>query len=71
MSVRHSTYIRLGVKVVLLIGGMIALFHLMEYVLLWRAGVIIMLIAMALETLNVDRVRQRLALSAQIREGQP
>lgn len=67
-SVKRSTYLRLGVKVVLLLGGMIALFHLTEYVLLWRTGIIVALMLMDFETSNVDNVRQRLALSARARE---
>lgn len=67
-SVKRSTYLRLAVKVVLLIGGLIALFHMTEYILLWRGGIIVALILMDAETSNVDNVRKRLALRAQLRE---
>lgn len=70
-SVKRSTYLRLFVKVILLLGGMIALFHLMEYVLLWRFGIIAALIFMGAETVSVDNIRRRLALSAQSREESP
>lgn len=62
-SVRRSTYLRLGTKVVLLIGSLIALFHwpLFE---VWRGGVILMLLFMNAETASVDRVRERLGQKA-------
>jgi hypothetical protein len=64
VSVKRSTHIRLTVKVVFLIGGTIALFHLTDYLLFWRAGVLLSLLLMDFETINVDAVRQRLALRA-------
>lgn len=69
-SIKRSTYLRMGVKIVLLIGGCVALFNLMGYVLIWRFGVLLMLVFMDTETASVDRIRERLALSAQAREGQ-
>lgn len=63
-SVKRSTYLRLTVKLVLLIGGLIALFRLADYVLVWRFGVLLALVLMDFETVNVDAVRQRLALRA-------
>jgi len=63
-SVVWSTYLRLGVKVALLVGSIVALFHLMDIVLLWRFSVIVALILMTVETHNVDAVRARLARNA-------
>lgn len=63
-SVKRSTYLRLGVKCVLLLGGLIALFQATEYLLIWRVGVIVALALMDFETVNVDAVRRRLALRA-------
>ncbi len=63
-SVIRSTHLRLGVKVALLIGSMIALFHLMDLYLIWRFAVIVALILMVSETHNVDAVRARLARNA-------
>jgi hypothetical protein len=63
-SVKRSTYIRLTVKVVFWIGGVIALFHFTDLLLVWRTGVLISLGLMDFETVNVDAVRQRLALRA-------
>lgn len=63
-SVKQSTHLRLSVKVVLLIGGLIALFHLTDYYLIWRVGVIVALVLMNAETVSVDAVRQRLTLRA-------
>jgi uncharacterized membrane protein len=63
-SVKRSTYLRLTVKVVLLMGGLIALFQAPEYLLFWRFGIIAVLVLMDVETVNVDAVRQRLALRA-------
>lgn len=59
-SVKRSTYLRLGVKVVFLIGSTIALFHLPLF-WAWRVGVVAALGFMVFETVNVDRVRDRLA----------
>jgi len=69
-SVKRSTYYRLGVKVALLIGATIALFHLMDIYLIWRFSVIIALILMSMETTNVDAVRARLARNAAARRQQ-
>jgi hypothetical protein len=63
-SVKRSTHLRLGVKLVLLGGGMIALFQAFEYLLFWRVGIIAALVLMDAETVNVDSVRLRLALRA-------
>lgn len=68
-SVCRSTYLRLGVKIVLLIGGLIALFQLTDLYLVWRAAIIAALVLMDFETINVDQVRHRLALSAQMRDA--
>lgn len=67
-SVKRSTHLRLSVKIVLLIGGMIALFGLSDYYLVWRVGIIVALVLMDAETVSVDSVRHRLALSARARE---
>lgn len=63
-SVRRSTWLRLGVKIVFLIGALIALFHLPVFIA-WRIGVIVALILMDLETVSVDRVRERLGSAAE------
>lgn len=59
-SVRHSTYLRLGVKVVFLLGSLIALFDLTILWAVWRVGIVLALSFMLFETLGVDRVRDRL-----------
>jgi hypothetical protein len=60
VSVKRSTWLRLGVKVVFLVGSLIALFGLPLFEL-WRVGVVLALTFMLLETVSVDRVRERLA----------
>lgn len=59
-SVKRSTYLRLGVKVVFLLGSLIALFNLPLFEF-WRIGVVTALAFMLVETLSVDNVRERLA----------
>jgi hypothetical protein len=59
-SITRSTYLRLGVKVVFLIGSLIALFHLPLFGF-WRLGIILALGFMIFETVGVDRIRARLA----------
>jgi hypothetical protein len=59
-AVRRSTYLRLGVKVVFLIGSLIMLFDLPLFAL-WRVGVVLALTFMLAETLGVDMIRNRLA----------
>ena len=58
-SITRSTYLRLGVKIVFLIGSLIALFHLPLFGI-WRLAVILALGFMIAETTGVDRVRDRL-----------
>jgi hypothetical protein len=58
-SVKRSTYLRLGVKVVFLIGSLIALFNLPLW-WAWRIGIVAALFFMLWETVSVDRVRDRL-----------
>lgn len=70
-SIKNSTYLRLSVKIVLLIGGLIALFQLTDFYLVWRVAVIVALVLMVMETSNVDQVRRRLALNAQARSDDP
>ena len=60
-SVKRSTYLRLGVKVVFLIGSLVALFQIPLTFWAWRAAVVLMLALMILETVGVDRIRARLA----------
>lgn len=60
-SVKRSTRLRLTAKVILLIGGLIALFDLTDYRIVWWLGVVAILIVMDLETVSVDQVRARLA----------
>ena len=60
-SVTRSTYLRLGVKVVFLIGSLVALFQIPLTFWAWRAAVVLMLALMILETVGVDRIRARLA----------
>lgn len=59
-SVKRSTHLRLGVKVVFLIGALIALFGLPLFEV-WRLGVVLALVFMDIETVSVDKVRDRLA----------
>lgn len=63
-SVKRSTWLRLSVKVVLLIGACIALFGLPLFEP-WRVGVVLMLVFMNVETISVDQVRERLGRSAE------
>lgn len=56
----RSTWLRLGVKVVFLLGSLIALFNLPLFGL-WRIGIVLALGFMLWETVSVDRVRDRLA----------
>ena len=63
-SVKRSTYLRLGVKVVLLIGACIALFGLPLFEV-WRIGIVVMLVLMNNETVSVDKVRDRLGRAAE------
>lgn len=58
-SVKRSTYLRLGVKIVFLIGALIALFNLPLFEI-WRLGVVLALVFMNAETVSVDHVRDRL-----------
>lgn len=68
-SVRRSTYLRLGVKVVLLLGAVVALFPSLAWLWpLWRVGVVVALALMLAETLSVDLIRNRLA---RVQEAQP
>lgn len=59
-SVIRSTRLRLGVKVVFLIGGSIALYDLTLLWPVWRIGVVLALLLMILETVSVDMIRERL-----------
>jgi hypothetical protein len=59
-SVKRSTYLRLGVKVVFLLGSMIALFDLSLLWWLWRIGIVVSLGFMIAETISVDTIRTRL-----------
>ncbi len=58
--VKRSTYLRLIVKVVFCIGALLALFDLWFLWPLWRLGIIVALSFMLIETISVDRVRDRL-----------
>jgi hypothetical protein len=61
-SIKRSTYLRLGAKVVLLIGSLIMLFQLPLFEV-WRIGLVLLLVFMNLETASVDKIRERLARS--------
>lgn len=61
-SVKRSTRLRLGTKLVLLVGGLTALTHAPVAFWVWRVGVIAILALMVAETLSVDRVRERLGM---------
>ena len=63
-SVKRSTWLRLFVKVVFLIGALIALFHLPLWGA-WRLGVLAALGFMIYETLSVDHIRDRLGRAAE------
>jgi hypothetical protein len=63
-SVKRSTYLRLGVKVVFLIGALITLFNLPLW-WAWRLGIVAALFFMIWETVSVDHVRDRLGRSAE------
>jgi hypothetical protein len=63
-SVKRSTYLRMVVKVVFLIGALIALFDLTILWPVWRIGIVSALVFMLLETISVDMVRDRLGRTA-------
>lgn len=63
-SIKRSTYLRLGVKVVFFIGSLIMLFGLPLFEV-WRMAVILALVFMNAETSSVDRVRDRLGRAAE------
>lgn len=58
-TIKKSTSLRLFVKVVFLVGGLIMVFDLPLF-MLWRAMIIGALAAMIMETASVDYVRDRL-----------
>lgn len=70
-AVKRSTYLRLAVKVVFLVGAMIALFDLTVLWALWRIGIVTALAAMLAETVGVDRVRDRLGRNIAENGGVP
>lgn len=59
-SVKRSTYLRLGVKLVFLVGSLIALFGLDVLWPVWRVGIVAALAFMLAETVGVDAIRDRL-----------
>jgi hypothetical protein len=59
-SVKRSTYLRLMVKCVFLLGALLALFDLEMLWPLWRIGIVVALAFMIGETLSVDMIRDRL-----------
>lgn len=63
-SVKRSTVLRLGVKVVFLIGAAVPLFHLADLWPVWRIGVVVALVFMLTETVGVDAIRDRLGRTA-------
>lgn len=64
-SVKRSTYLRMGVKVVFLIGALVALLQVPWLWPAWRIGVIAALTMMLMETYSVDHVRERLGRAAE------
>lgn len=56
-QIKRSTYLRLGVKAVLLVGALIAVFDMNDLWWIWRAGICLALTLMLLETTGVDHVR--------------
>jgi hypothetical protein len=64
-SVKRSTVLRLGVKVLLLVGAVIALFHVDALWYVWRVGILVALAFMIAETVSVDNVRDRLGRAAE------
>lgn len=63
-QIKVSTYLRLGVKCVLLIGALIAVFDLGGLWWAWRLGVCLMLALMIWETTSVDHIRGVLGRTA-------
>ncbi len=63
-SVKRSTYLRLSVKIVFLIGGLIALFGLPWLWPVWRVGIVVVLMCMLAETVSVDMIRDRMGRTA-------
>lgn len=61
-SIHRSTYLRLGTKVALLIGGVTALTHDPSAFWVWRGSVNLILVLMVWETLSVDAIRERLGM---------
>lgn len=66
-SVKRSTALRLGVKVVFLIGSIIALFDATFLWPAWRVGIVVALGFMVAETVSVDGVRERLGRAVEAR----
>lgn len=66
-QVTRSAYLRLAVKVVLLVGALIAVFDLTALWWLWRFGVCLALVLMVVETAGVDRVRDVLGRNARVK----
>ncbi len=64
-SIKQSTYLRLGVKLVFLTGALIMLFDLPLFEV-WRLGIVLALAFMNAETVSVDKIRERLARSGSI-----
>lgn len=61
-SVRRSTYLRLGVKSLLLVGSVVMLLpQVLPVWVVWRLGYDAMLVLLLAETLGVDGIRNRLA----------
>ena len=63
-SIRRSTYLRMLVKFVFLVGALIALFGLTWLWPIWRIGIVAALVFMLLETMSVDMIRDRLGKAA-------
>lgn len=64
-SVKRSTWLRLGTKVVFFLGSLIMLFDLDALWAFWRIGIVVSLVLMAVETHSVDTVRDRLGKAAE------
>jgi ABC-type Fe3+ transport system permease subunit len=64
-SVKRSTYLRLCVKIVFLIGALLVVFDVPWLWPAWRIGVVGVLMLMLAETFNVDHVRDRLGRAAE------
>lgn len=65
-SEKRAAYLRIGVKVVFLIGALIAVFDLAWLWPAWRIGVVLALFFLVRETVGVDDTRRQLGRAVEV-----